>query len=427
MKKIPLLFAVLISMSLCFTCNAAAAAKLQTIIAISKDDGLYMLRLGEPEKKITAGETASPKISKDGKYIAFTKGPKLLVADADTLKASTIVSGEKLKDFGVGYIWGSDGTLYYAPSSGGLYLYKDGKSKQLADKKYRYTSDMLSIGDCLYAEKSRSYMKDSQEYIENIGIVRINVKTAKQKIVVADRPADWDNGFAGMIPMIAGASADNRYLYVFMHYHAGSLSADGIPFGVYDTKTGKFKEYEKVGNTLVGRSFVSGNPTNAGIVAIETVASRFMWDGRSIVSLNLKDGKVSAISPQKMIAVTPSWSPDGKLLYYSASPEVAEDKRGGNAGRLEMESPNRQFIYSYDTITGKRQKLTDAKNAFDISPIGIDGGAIFTRVYEASSESPRIAIWQISGSTCKEIIKPFVNKNYYTWFSNLQMDVMTIK
>lgn len=396
---------LLMSLTFCFSAFASVSS---TLIALTKNDGIYLIELSagvrKSEEKVYDGAAEMPQFSQDGKSLAFFADDLLYVCDIATSKSESV--GKNPENW-VAFAWGGDGALYAAAKDGGLYAYKDKKLTEVADPKYHYAYLVYANGK-LYASKMYYVEKEDGQYQYDVGLIRLDPASKKQKLVVADRPADWEseNGTAGMIPMTAGASSDGRYIYVFMHYHAGSLSADGVPFGAYDTVAGKFLAYPDAGLTLVDNANVVGNEKNPQQIALQTVYDRYPWNGRDIVLLNLETGKSKSLTQKGGISIDPAFSLDGKTLYYSAA-NWKVDVKDWQKGRDAYLAPGSQSIYKLELATGKRTKLTAPKNGADVCPIPTNDGVLFTRVFDYGKDGQAQELWLIGKTSSRRIVSRF--------------------
>lgn len=187
----------------------------------------------------------------------------------------------------------------------------------------------------IYGNVYRYYTKDDGQYIEPKGLIRYDLALAKESLIIPARPWDDEKGDSGLNPLVAGISKDGEFIYIWCKSRAGSLNADGVPFGVYDVKNNKFISYDdKQIFALAYKDNFAINPVDGKMPVINNGGVREMNVNKTIGTIDAINGTFNPILPENMIAttndeysmtakgmvtMTPSFSPDGKKVIYSAA------------------------------------------------------------------------------------------------------------
>ncbi|SCL93093.1 DPP IV N-terminal domain-containing protein [Sporanaerobacter sp. PP17-6a] len=409
--------------------SPSAEIKPETSAAVVKNDGLYLVDLNKAiDSKLCDGQIVGPKFSPNGEHVVFVRGNSIYITD---LKGNLNLVSSKFENMnGEYYSWIDNSRIVYSSEKGGLYTYDVQKGITNAIKKgAEYYSNMIYISDNnLLAEKYKEYTKpnDPGRYVKCFGIVFIDLKTGNEEIVIPDIPADWDEDGgtgAGMMPIIAGKSYDSSYVYIFKHFHSGSMSADGVPFGVYDVKNKKFISFDNV-STTCNNDNISPSPIINTQLAFTQTSGRMIWNGNSVGILDVKDHSFKRLSDKNVNAMTPTFSPDGKYIVYSASPAVTDVLDG-----KDFFQKGRQKIYAQNIATKEVTELTTAKDGFDFGPRYINNGKtlIFLRwdMKESNDENFIVSLWKLENGKETLISKDIMSVAYYGHMST--EDYMEIK
>lgn len=328
-----------------------------------------------------------PVIAPDGERVAYLKN-RMLTVSKIVDKKRKIVQIEKGDN--LSYIWLDENRLLYSTKKGEVKQFDVEKEKMstLIQSDAVYTNLTKGKDNKIYAQKYKEYQKDGDSFVENIGIIEYDLATKQERIIIVDEKADWDNQNPGMWPTIAGISPDNKYLYIWRKYHSGSYNTDGVPFGIYDIEKETFQKIDKDTIYAVASPYnIAISPKEDGKVIINNGGLREVNKNKVIGLLDSATGKYETLLPDTiakvalpyayeakgMVTMTPSFSQDGKKVYYSAS-------RASEESELKWISKTHP-IYSIELETRNIHAMTHPKNAFDLYPREMANGKdiIFVR------------------------------------------------
>lgn len=370
-----------------------------------KDKSLWAVNLSKSEKEVIVdkgGVFKNPNISPNGVSVAYTRDESLYITEIDLIQGQkkTIKVADKI----VSYVWGNNNDLAYSTENGGLngFNLKTKKSSTYIKSEERYEDMASDKKGNIYGNVYRYYTKDNAEYIEAKGLIKYDLALAKESLIIPARPWNDDKGDIGLNPLVAGISRDGDFVYIWCKSRAGSLNADGVPFGVYDVKNNKFIpcNNEQV-FALAYKDNLAINPLNAKMPVLNNGGARDMNVNKTIGTVDIIDGTFNPILPENMISttndqynvtakgmvtMTPSFSPDGKKIIYSAS-NANED------AQQWLKAPHN--IYTVDVKTKKVEKITRGNN-FDFAPNYVSKGKDI--IFARKTGEDTISLFRLKGS-----------------------------
>lgn len=401
-----------------------------------KDDSLCAVNLSELSKEVTIdkGEVfKNPRISPNGDNVAYTKGQSLYVAPVDLRQGQKKVI--KVADKILSYAWANNNDLAYSTEDGGLngFSLKIKKSSLYVKSQERYEDIASDKKGNIYGNVYKYYTKDKSQYVEAKGLIRYDLALAKESLIIPARPWNDNNGDTGLNPVVAGISKDGDFVYIWCKSRAGSLNADGVPFGVYDVKNNKFTPFNNKILALAYKDNLAVNPENGKMPVLNSGGARDMNINKTIVTVNVTNGTFETMLPQNMIsttndpyktsgkgmvAMTPSFSPDGKKIIYSASNASSDVSKW-------VKAPHN--IYTLDVNTKRLEKITEGNN-FDFAPKYIlkGHGIVFVR----RTDENNISLFRLKDNKEECIsknIKLDENSYYYGHYKLEQsLDIYTV-
>ncbi|MGE5675209.1 MAG: hypothetical protein ACM3XM_15275 [Mycobacterium leprae] len=128
--------------------------------------------------------------------------------------------------------------------------------------------------------------------------------------------------------------------------------------------------------------------SSQGELAVAAGGSRTSWAMKGIMvsSGPLREGHTVALTPKEVNAISPAWSPDGKLLAYVGAPATSGSIMGGEEARQALKG--RRLWLSAPNGSGSRA-LTNDPLYRDESPVWTGDGThiLFARLTEANEAS----------------------------------------
>lgn len=388
------LFVTILIISFGFTiaCNimpAKAVDENNSFVVYIKEDGLYYSYLdnGEEFRVHEGKEFSYPIISKTGMYIAYTHGTDLYVYDFEN------GNSDKLAKEIVSYDWIDEDTIIYSTEKAGFTIHDMKPKKGIQSSKdyideYYYENFKVSKDGSIYGNRISKWTVDNDKYAYNTGIVEIILeKNGQFKINTIVEGRKFTDDKLGYSPIISKITEDGRYIFIMEKFASGSLSADGIGIGLYDTKEkihidftdiygSEGMTYGEGDEDLVVLPFANNvaiNPKDSNLIAIIKGGFRERFMNKEVVLFNINKDKsyeIINIMEKDLVAMTPSFTLDGDKLLYSATKAIDPHSiTDFNQAYKDWENQPHN-IYEYDLKNSQVRKLTKG-NEFDFMPINI--------------------------------------------------------
>jgi peptidase M56, blaR1 len=365
-------------------CNYLTTEKQNSFVVYAKNDGIYYTYLNGEEKKeqkIQDGEEFEcPKISEDGEFVAYQKENELYLYTLSTSQYQKLADMEQYQN----YEWLGQ-KLVYADESAGFYLY-DTQSNQSVkyDDDNHYENFKASKDGKLYAKQLKNWETSEGKFSHADAIVEIDCNALQsdevQTNILIEAKAPENNSIdLGYDPTISKISEDGRYLLIHEKFQSGSTSADYAGFGIYDTKQQKHIDFTDIYNQREEENELIVLPYEDNIalsskenssIALIKGGGREMFFNKELALMRLQeDGTydLQTITPDNILAMTPSFTTDGQKLIYSG---IAIESTESYEETQKDWDTKPHDIYQYDNITKKTGKITDGIG-FDYMPISL--------------------------------------------------------
>ena len=351
--------------------NTLATNKTTEFAAFVSKDGLYMSELkgSNPILVDKSDNINLPIISRNGKYIAYTKEDNLYVCN---IKTKEIIEVSKNVE---SYNWNSSEKLIYSVKNSGILKYDINlkNSTSIINNKYNYYNINCDSKNKIYANKQLEYTEGNDQYIKSIGIIVYDLDTKEEKVILESKKGnDKDIGeeakmsdlleSIGSTPNISKISNDDRYLYIWNKPNAASMSADMTEFTVYDILNNKFIENDNM-IALAYKDNISQNPVNSNYVAVNNGEYREMYYNKTLGVFDVKNNTFTSLIPKDQVSMTPDYSSDGKNIMYSGSNTLKDDETES----LKNWESQPHYIYAVNVYTKKVSQITNSKS-FDFMP-----------------------------------------------------------
>ncbi len=287
-----------------------------------KKDGLYLcgVKKGATPVLLTEAEKISnPILSPNGKWVAYLQDGRLVLQRAKNTMGTVV--GENPRSF----IFDGKNRLVVADANGTVFrVDKSGKQTPVKGDGV-YQDLLLSPDGVIYAHSYEKLVRGTQTVLRPSGIVReekgvfVTVLAAEKQV-----PSERNLGFA---PKIAAFSPTGERAFVFHCPQSTALSADGVPIGVLELKTGAYTPPTNTEQVVVpDRRQICASAT-AGENAVALGFGRNMNKQKMVGILRPEEGVFRPASADDSVAMMPQLSKDGqRLLYVSAPEEVDGDK-----------------------------------------------------------------------------------------------------
>ncbi len=298
---------------------------------------IYVRKIGEPSARMLVGTEQSQELffSPDGQWIGFS---------SDNLKKVQISGGSPVqlseKNANAGAAWARDGTIYFAPSTGGnTPLFKVSASGGQPTVVVSPADGEIALQHPELADDDRLLLFTAIGPGQFRKIVAIRLDTG-QRTTVLEGAADprvtghghllvsqpgrvmavrWNpaqpEATGGLTPFLDDVSTDAAMRATLTFARTGALAF--VPGGATGAQAGRLVLIDSRGV----RSTVPGDPRAVWDPRVSPDGTRVAFDGRNedIFVANLQTGAATRLSFSQDEDETPVWSPDGRRVAYSST------------------------------------------------------------------------------------------------------------
>jgi WD40-like Beta Propeller Repeat len=345
-------------------------------LAYVMQDGLWLQALpeGRPVQIAGGNNLGSPKISPSGAWILHHRGDTVWVAASDGSRTSQLGNGKA--EWRPGYdeavLQQEEGLSFFAASN-------------------RWAGPVRSIPD---AELPVVYSPDGSELV-------YGERTDADEGLLRRASADG----TGTVKTVVSRTGDGLEPYAWLgdsllywvdEDFSGSAASDGLELFRVPSAGGEPKSLGV--KTLLNEDFLSLSP-DGGRLAVADGWGRQSWSRKRIAVLDWTSGDLHYLTDENTAAISPSWSPDGSRIAYSA---VAADKEGLGGGEPARRLLANRRISVADASENKPPvQLTSDKRYRDEEPIWLADGRhiLFCRIERGSGEDDTQTVWMMDAAS----------------------------
>lgn len=386
--------------------NVNAQQNNEALVAVVKQDSINIVDLLNDEEKVidSDGDFESPLINDTAQFLAYIKEGDLYVS---TIKKYTqpirITQNEK----GISYDWLNDNILIYSSNQGGIKAFNlnTQSTDTFIDSEEVYKNLKCDNDGNIYANKLFYYGENATE---DIGIIQYNIYSNQEKIIVNTVKTNLEKNNYGLNPKVLDISDDSRYVYIALAYNSASINADGVPFGAYDTKKDELIKFENIKMLCQPYQYpIAINPKDSAKVIVNLGSGRELHLNKTLAYIDIEKENLDLLLPQEQLSIvdtysynleakgivtmSPSFSSDGRTVYYAASEAKTVDEG------YEQWFKVSHSIYSIDLNSKNIKRITFPQNQFDFAPKYIEASdeVIFLRTDNVSG---MCSLWKIKNS-----------------------------
>ena len=353
MKKIILLFLMVMIQSYSVLAQSAVVAMTENQVVMINLENNKTTILNQGDKFL------KPLISESKSYVAYQDEKSNLCISSLVNNEEMLIKVEGVKD----YIW-HENQLIFSKNEGNVYQFNlETHEFSLFLERAGYVYDELKMNNqgVLFAKKYAIV----PDYNWPIGIVEYDSKSLDESILIGYEPVTKTS--IGFNPSIAKLSSDGKLIYIWCKPNSGSITADGVNLGMYDTSNDIFIKFNQI-TMLVYLDNLAINPISNDVVALIEGEGRVMNENKHLYFFKVKSQEMIPILSNEMTAMSPIFSFDGSKLYYSAGLEAPKEYKPFELGS--------NHLYVYDLTTKKSTQLTQSKKTFDFYPQEIENNEL---------------------------------------------------
>ncbi|MGQ9712332.1 MAG: TolB family protein [Desulfotomaculales bacterium] len=356
-------------------------------------------------RQLAAGENISrPAWSPTGRWLLFRRGEDLWLVGIDRGEARRVAQG-------VGeFAWSPAADAFACTAGEELYAGEPEKDGLRVLVKRETGFDLGRIawspdGEWVAFEKQK-IEPGAPGYA---GIWKVDAASgAVARVYTSRLHFDREKGVVGEVPRLAGWSPGGEMVILWRGPCSASIEADGLPLGLAPAGgceepvpvvgKGWSGEISWESAVLVRPGFVAAAP---GKLAIIVGAGRETWVNKRLTVYDFQSGELAHLTGADWAVIDPAFSPDGKLLVYSAGP-------AGKGGEIEAELRSllgSRKLWAVDTNGGKPRRLTNDPSYRDERPLfSADGRYIF---FARLDKERRTSLWLVrpDGSGLRQVVE----------------------
>jgi len=198
---------------------------------------------------------------------------------------------------------------------------------------------------------------------------------------------------------LVGSSSDGRYWLMWRHpSNSASLAADGLSMFSVNAVSGDIQLLMPQ-SALLHSDFIARTSQRTDFLVV-TGDNRETWTNKRLTLAEPSTGKTVALTDTKAAVTTPAWSPDGRLIAYSAATDVGSS--GGGTPARNAVFQRRLWLMNADG-SGAHQLTSDARYR-DESPDWTSDGRyiLFLRM----DNQNRTSLWavQVDNGAAQKLI-----------------------
>jgi Tol biopolymer transport system component len=377
-------------------------------VAYIQEGDVWVKRLpnGLPNRLTTDGNNSNPQWSSSGNWLAFRKKSQLWIMHYNGGKGR--MAGAVAPAGAFAWSSGED-TLAYITEAGELWaLHAEEDMPKLLAKP---SAADRKVDGFVWSPDGKwvvfSLWKDSSQSLPHQWFLKVSPKgDTVSEVYSIDFTKDEGGECCAPGPAILAGWVDDQILFWQADIISVSLLCDGASLYSLPVNTGKPRAQDLNICTLIWNGIIT-NPSDKKCFAIVIGCGRETYTGKSIAVVAPITGKISSLTHDKMAALWPSWSPDGKQIAYAASP----DNGTINVDESVTSKTSQRRIWAMDSNGANKRKLTDDEHYYDERPIWLVNGhcLLFIRIDRNDSAS----LWLINAVDGKQtkVIDSLSQKN----------------
>ncbi|MEW6447222.1 MAG: hypothetical protein AB1426_03910 [Bacillota bacterium] len=355
-------------------------------------------------RHLAAGENISrPAWSPTGRWLLFRKGEELWLVGIDGGEARRVAQG--VREFA----WSPAADVFAYTVTGKLLAVSPGSEKPGVLVKWEPGVD---LGRIAWSPDGKWVAFEKQKIEPGApgyaGIWKVDAASGGVAPVYTSR-LRFDRGVVGEVPRLAGWSSDGEMVILWRGALSASIEADGLPLGLARADgceepvpvvgKGWRGEISLESAVLVRSGFIAAAP---GKLAVIVGAGRETWVNKRLAVYDFRTGGLAFLTGTDQAAVDPAFSPDGKLLVYSAGPVLKD--AGGDEATVRRALAGRK-LWAVDTNGGQPRRLTNDPAYHDERPLfTADGQQILFARLDGEN---RTSLWLVrpDGSGLRQVVE----------------------
>ncbi|MBV9771152.1 MAG: PD40 domain-containing protein [Bryobacterales bacterium] len=377
------------------------------MIAFVEIDGLWVRALpdGEP-RNLIGGPVSFPQFSPSGQWILFAQ---------NGITSITSLDGKQVRRIGDNAAWSpvSDDLWVRNEDADALELFsaRNGWSSAIGTISHASLGVFRPDGsEMIYMAGVQSEATDDASISANL--CRVALKDGAQPAILQTTSEEWSP--------CAWTRDGKSIVYWMQEERSASEASDGNELFLLSASGGKPRSLGVT--TLLDPDFVQLSPVRNEL-ALTAGGERNEWHNKRLAVVDLNSVDVRYLMDQDTVGLSPSWSPDGHRIAYSAGPAPASEEQSdlecgcdeASQKRLNELLSKRRIWISDRTGAQPPRQLTSDSRYHDEEPLWSANGQriLFTRsdsaytdIHTLSSDQKTLWLMDQDGSNPTQVAGP---------------------
>lgn len=371
------------------------------------------LPAGPPQRLDSAEAIRAPRWSPSGAWLAYRKGDQVWVARSSGTDARAVADGVSVAAF----VWSPVADmLAYTTADGRLHVLTvaDGHDQVIraATGAPLWSPDGQWLAFAHNRVTRQAAPDQPPAFSASLWRARADGSDMHELVTDTLVPGTDDPD----VPLGAGALLAGwagEYMLFWPSFSANSLMADGTALRAMPVDGARPREL--VPWMLSRPAFLDVAPAGGELV-VTAGGDRLTWTNKQLVLIDPAGGSLTPLTSDDVAAITPTWSPDGRRIAYTAGPAGEEAAAAGGEQARQVLAGRRIWVIERDG--SNQRQVTGDPNYRDERPRWVgENHLLFARLDERDT----VSLWIVErdGSNLTRIVTdvgPVETPSDAVWF-----------